>query len=331
MLTQIDVQSEDAFQLPILGVTPKSSLLIKKVTGLNPPDKSLFIGEYSQDGGIYQGRRVGNRNVVITMDLNPNPALGETVASLRQMLYKAFNDPQVDGDYLKIRLYEENNRVTYLVGYCEKFETDLFDVDTMCQISLICPDPYLRSDTDVILQQPTGWVQVPFNYEGSAETGFNARIYVTTPTNAITLSNNGKLMQLQSNAGYYIDDLIIVNTVRGYRSITLTKPGDITSTPTEFIIPQSYAVGSLVYYGGAIWQAVSTILGNGVDISMAPGNNNDFWTMVSKPIVAHLTPRSQWLELHAADNVMRVYEGDEVTSIVAKIKYLRYTPAYWGI
>lgn len=331
MLTQIDVMSEDAFQLPILGITPKSSLLIRKITGLNPPDKSLFVGDYSQDGGIYQGRRVGSRNVVMTIDLNPNPALGESVPKLRQDLYKAFNDPQVDGDFVKIRLHEDTNRITYLVGYCEKFETDMFDVDSMCQISLVCPDPYIRDDLETILVQPTGWLQVPFTYQGTAETGFIARIYVTSNTNLVTLANNGKLMRLRNNAGYAIDDLIMINTIRGQRSITLTKPGDITSTPIDFQIPASYAVGSMVYYKGAIWKATNPILGEGTTSNMAPGEGNNYWTMVSTPIMAHLLPTSQWLELHSADNVMRVYGGIDPLNIVANIQRLQYTSAYWGI
>lgn len=98
MITQIDLMSENAIDLPIIGITPKTSLLIKKIDGLDPPDRVLFIGDYSQDGGLYQGRRVSKRNVVITIDLNPNPALGETVESLRDKLHRAFIDPQVEGD-----------------------------------------------------------------------------------------------------------------------------------------------------------------------------------------------------------------------------------------
>lgn len=276
MLTQIQLESDTPVSLPILGVTPKSSLLIKKVTGLNPPDRSLFIGDYSQDGGIYQGRRVGPRNVVITIDLNPNPALGETVSSLRQTLYKAFIDPQVDGDYLKILLTDEANNQKYLVGYCEKFESEIFDVETMCQISMICPDPYIRDNADTILEQSNGWTSFPYTYLGTAETGFIVKIYVTTPTNIVTLKNNGKTMQLNNSAQYFTNDIITINTIRGQRAITLTRSGTTT------------------------------------------------------PIVSHLSSQSQWLELHATSNNMRVY-GTGVNNIIAGIRYLKYTNAYWGM
>lgn len=331
MLTQIDVMSDDLIELPILGVTPKSSLLIQKVTGLNPPDRSLFIGDYSQDGGIYQGRRVGSRNVVFTINLNPNPALGETVASLRQSLYKAFIDPQVDGDYLKLVLHDDADLERYLVGYCEKFESEIFDSETMCQVSMICPDPYLRNNEDTILIQPTGWVSFPYTYDGTAETGFIVRIYVTTPTNEITLHNNGKSMQLTNPDGYGADDVIIINTIRGQRSISLTKAADLGATPYEFDPPTSYVPGDLVFYGGGIWECVSSALTGGSTWAMAPGNNNEYWTLFSTPIVSHLSARSPWLELHSVANTMRVYEGDDWNSIVANIKYLKYTSAYWGV
>lgn len=331
MLTQIDVLSDNAFELPILGVTPKSSLLIQKVTGLNPPDRSLFIGDYSQDGGIYQGRRVGNRNVVFTINLNPNPASGESVSGLREALYKAFIDPQIDGDYLKLLLHDEAGRQIYLVGYTEKFETDIFAVDTMCQISMICPDPYLRDNVDTILTHPTGWVQVPFTYQGSAETGFMVRIYVTGACTEITLYNNGKVMQLVNPAGYHVGDIIIINTVRGQRGISLTKAVDMTVAPVEWAPPAGYGMGDLVFYGNNIWVCVTDEIGGGTNVSMAPGNNNDFWAVFSTPIISQMKSTSQWLELHSSNNTMRVYENGSFNSIVANIKYLKYTSAYWGI
>lgn len=332
MLTKIVVDSDVQHELPILGVTPKNSLLIRKVTGLNPPDRTLFIGDYSQDGGIYQGRRVGNRNVVFTIDLNPNPALGETVQSLREDLYKAFIDPQTDGDYLKLVLTDETDREVYLVGYCEKFETEIFDVETMCQISMICPDPYLRNNNDTVLvQDPNGWVQVLFEYDGTAETGFIARIYVTTATTNISLLNNLKAMDLRSPTTYAIGDIIIVNTLAGERSITLTKPSTLPSQPSEFVIGNGYLRNSYVFYGPGVWRCDSDVLGGGTTIYQIPSKTTDYWTLVSTPIVSHLDPKSQWLQLHSVDNSLRVNQIGNPLGIVANIRRLEYTSAYWGM
>lgn len=235
MLTQIDVDSDNSFTVPILGATPKTSLLVRKIAGLDPPDINLFIGDYSRDGGTYQGRRVGNRNVVITMELNPNPALGETVSSLRENLYKAFIDPLAEADYLKLSFHLDDGRVLFLVGYTEKFETEIFGSDSLVQISIICPDPYLRANDAVVLTNESGWTTVPFTYTGSAETGFEAEIEITSATSTLILANNTVTDDVANpnyprgrmvlNHAFVAGDTVLINTVRGYRQIVLTPAG----------------------------------------------------------------------------------------------------------
>lgn len=216
--------SEKSLALPILGVTPKDSLLIRKVTGLNPPDIDLFIGEYARDGGSYQGRRVGNRNVVMTLDLNPNPALGETISGLRDLLYKTFVDPLVNADFIELVLHDEEGRVRNIVGYTEKFETEIFDIETMAQISMICPDPYIRDLAETVLTNPSGtWVSVPFTYGGTAETGFKAQIDISANTPVLNIKNNGRTMTITHN--FLTGDVVYVNTIRGERDINYTRAG----------------------------------------------------------------------------------------------------------
>lgn len=240
MLTQIDVVQGDGsddlvLTLPILGATPKSSLLVRKVTGINPADVTLFIGDYARDGGIYQGRRVGNRNPVLLLDLNPDPALGETISGLRELLYKAFLDPLVDADYVKLNFINDLGVVRYLVGYTEKFETELFDEDTSAQISIVCPDPFFRNNTETVLTNPSGWTTVPFTYAGSAETGFYTKIVLTSATSTLTLDNNGKKMVL--NRSFSSGDIVEISTVRGSRFISLTS--GVTSSILAALTPAS--------------------------------------------------------------------------------------------
>lgn len=331
MLTQIDVMSENAFQLPIVGLTPRSSLLLQKVTGLNPPDRTLFIGDYAQDGGIYQGNRVGNRNPVFYIALNPNPALGETVAGLRQMLQKEFMNPQPEGDHLKFLLHFDTGVDRYFVGYAERFEAEVFDVETLCQISLQCPDPYLRDDDITMLTSTPGWIQVPFNYLGTAKTGFEIRAYITSTTNNFTLSNNFKPMYFINPAGYAVGDIIYINTNRGFRAATWTKASLITGPPFEFAYNRTYLPNNCVFYADGIWKCLSTVVVGDPATLYVPNLDDGYWTYLSTSIVSQLAPVSDWLELHAQSNSLRVYEGSTPSSIIGNIKMLRYTTAYWGI
>lgn len=243
MITQVDVVKGDGsddvvISLPVLGATPKSSLLIQKITGLNPPDINLFIGDYSRDGGVYQGRRVGKRNPVFTLELNPNPAVGETISSLREELYKAFVDPLVDADFIKLNMHDDAGRVRYLTGYTEKFETEIFSVDTMAQISVICPDPFIYDNDPTTLSHPTGWTTVPFTYGGSSETGFHVRIFITAPTSVLTLENNGKKMII--NRGFAVGNVVAIGTNRGCRGLSVaTTDGDPEVSILGSLSPES--------------------------------------------------------------------------------------------
>lgn len=232
MLTQVDVVQGDGsdtlvLSLPVLGATPKSSLLVRRITGLNPPDTTLFIGDYSRDGGTYQGRRVGNRNPVLLLDLNPDPALGETISGLRETLYKAFMDPLVDADHIKLNFTDDLGNVRYVVGYTEKFETEPFDVETAVQISVICPDPYIRNNAETVLSNVSGWTTVPFTYQGTAETGFYTKISISSPTSTLTLDNNGKKLIL--NRSLTTGDIVEICTIRGNRFLSMTSGAVTTS------------------------------------------------------------------------------------------------------
>ena len=268
MLTQVDVVQGDGsdtvvLSLPILGSTPKSSLLIRKITGLNPPKPTLFLGDYSRDGGSYQGRRVGVRNPVLTLDLNPNPRLGETVDGLRKKLYKAFMSPLFNADHVKLNLYEDSGKVLYLVGYVEDFEGEIFDVETTLQISMVCPDPYLRDNSETVLSSGVGWTTVPFTYTGTASTGFYARIHIDIDCSALTLDNNGNKMVI--NRPFSVDDEVVINTVPGSRLLTVEDSGGLSSIvaylePSSSWLTLSAQSNTMKVYGETTSELSASIL-----------------------------------------------------------------------
>lgn len=227
MLTQIDVVygselGESALSLPILGLTPKDGLLLRKVTGLNPPDRDLFIGDFARDGGLYQGGRVGVRNVVMTVDLNPNPALGQTVSGLRRLLYQIFMDPDPEADYIELVLHDDELPPRNLVGYTEKFEGEPFDVETMVQASIVCPDPFIRDVAETEIESDVGvWTNVPLTYQGSATTGFEFEVLFSTDASHVTLSNNGRMMGIVYP--FLAGDRLVVNTQVGSRKIDVYR------------------------------------------------------------------------------------------------------------
>lgn len=301
--SQLDwAPSRKTLELPIFGVTTKDSLLVRKVTGLSPPDVDLFIGDYSRDGGTYQGRRVGSRNVVMTLDLNPNPALGETVSGLRNLLYKTFIDPLVNADFIELQLHDEAGGIRNLAGYTERFETEIFDIDTMAQISMVCPDPYIRDLNETLLTNASStWISVPFVYGGTAETGFEVEINISTNTTALTLVNNGQRMRMDFGTTLTSTDVIYINTNRGHRDIRKASASAVSAMKAAF--PNETL--------GKTWTRLVT-----------EGSTT--------PLIGSLAFDARWLELHAQSNTMFVY-GSTENSLVAGIKNLAYKASYWGV
>lgn len=286
--------------LPILGVNLTESLLLREVTGLNPPAIDLFIGEYARDGGFYGGRRVGQRNVVLTIDLNPNPALGESVQGLRELLYRIFIDPAVREDHLQLLLHDETGRERSLYGYVDTFETELFVTENVAQISLVCPDPYIVDAVETELRSPTGtWLVVPFTYDGTAETGLEAEIYMSADHGKLNINNNGFVMSLTHN--FLINDVIYLNTRRGERQIRLASLTNVTNMRTAN--PRLTTK--------EIWEKL-----------VEAGQTTS--------LLSKLSLTSPWLELHDPNNKLRVY-GNTFTDSVAGIKSLVFRPTHWGV
>lgn len=226
MLTQVDVECDNPFYMSVVGASPRDSLILQSIAGLGPPDKNLFVGDYARDGGVYSGRRVTTRNPVLTIEINPNFGLGETVAGLRKMLYEAFNDPNPQGDDVTLIFHDDVMPDRLVTGYTEKFDAETFSADRIVVISMICPDPYVRDVTKTVIT-PTppspGWQEVPFNYGGDARAGFEATVLVQAVTPNLTIDNNGRKMFF--TYPFAIDDLLYVCTVPGYKTVQLTRGG----------------------------------------------------------------------------------------------------------
>lgn len=286
--------------LPILGVNMTESLLLREATGLNPPAIDLFIGEYARDGGFYGGRRVGQRNVVLTIDLNPNPAYGETAQGLRELLYKIFIDPAVKADSLQLLLHDETGAVRSLYGYVDTFETELFSSETIAQISIVCPDPFIVDAVETELRSPVGtWLSVPFTYNGTAETGFEVEVYMSADHSALSLNNNGLVMTLTHP--FHVNDVIYFNTKRGERQVrlaSLSNVNDMREDNPNLTTKQ-------------IWEKL-----------VEAGQTTS--------LLSKLSLDSPWIELHDPTNKLRVY-GATFTDAVAGIKSLGFRPTFWGV
>lgn len=110
-----------------------------RVDGLNPPKANVNTTQIAgMDGGRFKSSYVNMRNVVLQIAIN-----GE-VEKNRLRLYSFFGT----GKWCKI-YYKNDSRNVYCEGYCENIDGSLFEIKEQLQISILCPDPYFKSISEI--------------------------------------------------------------------------------------------------------------------------------------------------------------------------------------
>lgn len=240
-----------------LGKPENTGFLVKSITGLGPVKANVNTTEVAtNDGSMFNSARLSQRNIVIQM-VFVNSIYGEDIEEIRQKSYKYF--PIKKNVELVI---ETDNRYVRTTGYIESNEPDIFSKQEGAQISIICPDPYFYSvseDGDNVtdfysidpmfefpfsnesLTEPLlvfGEIQIKtegvITYTGDSEIGVMIYIHAIGPAEHINIYNTEtrevmtidtvKLEKL-TGRGLIAGDDIIINTLKGEKSITLVRSG----------------------------------------------------------------------------------------------------------
>lgn len=219
MLTRVDVQSENPFYLNIRDARPTDSIIVSKIEGLGPVDIDLFIGDFARDGGSYDGRRVPPRDLTFWLEYNPNYEAGESVSGLRRLLYKTFLDPFPRSKSVPLIFHDDEVADQQLVGYTTKFDGDIFSDETTAQIVMRCPQPYLVDvvETVKLSEGPT----LPFQYAGTAETGFIVEAEITVNTSWLKLDLNDVIMIMDYD--FQVGDEVYIDTRPGSKRVQVTR------------------------------------------------------------------------------------------------------------
>ena len=240
-----------------LGKPENTGFLVKSITGLGPVKANVNTTEVAtNDGSMFNSARLSQRNIVIQI-VFVNSIYGEDIEEIRQKSYKYF--PIKKNVELVI---ETDNRYVRTTGYIESNEPDIFSKQEGAQISIICPDPYFYSvseDGDNVtdfysidpmfefpfsnesLTEPLlvfGEIQIKtegvITYTGDSEIGVMIYIHAIGPAEHINIYNTEtrevmtidtvKLEKL-TGQGLIAGDDIIINTLKGEKSITLVRNG----------------------------------------------------------------------------------------------------------
>lgn len=137
MLTKVDVIGLTAGPLSLeLGGPNQSPIQTRDILGLEPTKAEITMAPSNKDGDLFQNARLGKRNIVFKLGLDPN-WVDQTMSSLRRMLYDHF-PPKT---WRTLQFFSDDIPTVEIGGYIESFEPNMFSQDPEIQISVICPKP----------------------------------------------------------------------------------------------------------------------------------------------------------------------------------------------
>jgi hypothetical protein len=137
MLTNVKVLGSSTGTLSLaLGGTNQTPIQILDISGLEPVKAEITTVPSNNDGDLFQNARLGKRNIVLKLGLDPN-WIDQTMSSLRRMLYDHF-PPKT---WRTLQFYMDDMPTVEVGGYIESFEPNMFSQEPEIQISVICPKP----------------------------------------------------------------------------------------------------------------------------------------------------------------------------------------------
>lgn len=235
-----------------------SGFAIESIDGLGPPQATINYTEIStNDGAIFNSSRTNSRNIVINLKFLWDP----TIEDIRLESYKYFHVKK-----MVWLLIETDNRICDTWGYVETNEPNIFSKDEGTTISIICPDPYfysagLNGVTTTIFYGVETLFEFPFSndslvehllqmgeiknetektimYYGDAEVGVTMTLHAIGPVKNITIYNSEtretmridtEKLEEMTGKGMVAGDDIIINTIKGAKTIQLLRDGHYTN------------------------------------------------------------------------------------------------------
>lgn len=213
-MIQITAVNEYNQQIQLTG---SASIKLTQVTGLTPPKANVNTSALAtKDGSIFNSSRVQNRNIVLTI----YPA--KSIEQTRVDLYKYFKTKHP----IKLKIQTATRRV-WIEGRIESMEGDLFAKSQKIQISIICPDPYFKSETTTVVAFEN--LTADMNNQSDDETGVVVELTATGAAQGITITNTTTGESFTTNQQMAQGDKIILNTRRGEKSLVLVAGGTTTN------------------------------------------------------------------------------------------------------
>ena len=234
----------------VLNLSASKNYTVYKIEGLQPPAVAINSStNITSDGVKINSLKVEQRNIVIYMTIEGN------VEANRINLYRYFPLKQT------ITLYFKNGiRDVYIEGTVELIECDFFTQRQVAQISIICADPYFKAVDELVsyFSNISSLFEFPFSITAAGEeistitsdvrksiintgdvaSGIIIELYAIGKVVNPVIYDVFKRTHIKLMLTMEQNDLIVINTNSGKKSITLIRAG-VSSNALGYMYPDS--------------------------------------------------------------------------------------------
>lgn len=202
---------------------PNDSYILKEGEGITAPEFNMQIKNTLYQGGVFQNRQSLNKQIVLSVLLNPKYGAGETVKSLRQNLYKMLT-PRWNRA-IKVQLLLSGAVVAEIDGHVSGMPMNPFSKEPIVQVVVDCLSACLFAPTPVnyLPESPLG---LQIDYEGSAPVGFWMQVVFNDVVPNFEIRHYGNVLEkIRLNYTFVANDVLTIDTRPGLRSVTLARGG----------------------------------------------------------------------------------------------------------
>lgn len=237
IISSIDLYSKGVLkaQLSVDQSDMSKSYIITGASGLDVSDVfPRFAGIGAESTLKLYDMDIEPREVSLRIRLNPQPGQNQSSSSLRDALYRMISEQRTPE--IELRFMNGLSKQASLFGLVQNMEASLFSRTPEVQISFICADPFLKSDTitlsnDVFnLDKATPTIT---DLASTAPHGFGLRVQLTANTSLFaigagapyTLNEWGFVLA----HSFLTNDIITIQSENNKKYVQLTRGSTTTS------------------------------------------------------------------------------------------------------
>ena len=202
----------------------------RSISGLEPPENAVSIVDQVIEGGIFQGQRPTQREIVMIVGFIPDYTVVDPIGTLRKSLYRMMTPRNSAPVTFRLTDATATNWVrTY--GYVKRIEANIFSKDPEVQITFACTASFFEhgSYTHPTPSVFSGISPITVTTEGDAPTGFLATFQLTAAMASFHITNALFTKQIRFIYAFLSGDQIQIDTRAGTRLATVNRSSVITN------------------------------------------------------------------------------------------------------